>query len=267
MSAASERTIRDFGEQWVHYGHFDGWYGSLGLLQDTLGPLMRVEELQGLCIADVGAGTGRTVCMMLEAGAEKVVAVEPSNGVEQLRENTRRYAGRVEVIHGRGESLPAGLNLDLVFSYGVIMFIPDPASVIRAAYDALRPGGRIVLWLYGTEGNGLYLAFARALRTVTPHLPHRALAALASGLNVPLGAYIAACKWLPLPLHEYMTETLAGYSRAHRAAVIYDQLNPSYVKYYTREEARALVEQAGFRDTRLHHRHGYSWTVMGTKPA
>jgi SAM-dependent methyltransferase len=266
MSGASERTIQDFGEQFVHYGHFDGWYGSLGLLQDTLGPLMRVEDLRGLRIGDVGAGTGRTVCMMLEAGAEKVFAVEPSNGVEQLRANTRRYGDRVEVIHARGDEIPAGLNLDLVFSYGVMMFIPDPAPVIRAAYAALRPGGRIVLWLYGKEGNGVYLAFAHTLRTITPHLPHAALAALSSGLNVLLGGYIAACKYLPLPLHEYMTETLAGYSRAHRAGVIYDQLNPSYVKYYTRDEARQLVEQAGFRDVRLHHRHGYSWTVMGTRP-
>lgn len=266
MSAVRERTISDFGDQFAAFGAFDGYFASLELMQDTLGPLMQVDEFRGLRIGDVGAGTGRTVCMMLEAGAEQVVAVEPSSGVELLREHTKRYGDRVQVIHGRGEALPAGLNLDLVFSYGVIMFIPDPAPVIRAAYDALRPGGRIVLWLYGKEGNGPYLVLAHALRTITPHLPHAGLAALAGGLNVLLGGYIAACRWLPLPLHEYMTETLAGYSPKHRKIVVYDQLNPSYVKYYTRDDARALIEDAGFRDVKLHHRHGYSWTVMGTKP-
>jgi hypothetical protein len=50
-----------------------------------------------------------------------------------------------------------------------------------------------------------------------------------------------------------------------RRLAIYDQLNPAYAKYYTREEAAALLAAAGFVDIRLHHRHGYSWSVIGTK--
>jgi hypothetical protein len=37
-------------------------------------------------------------------------------------------------------------------------------------------------------------------------------------------------------------------------------------RYYKEAEARALFEEAGFRDVRLHHRHGYFWTVIATKP-
>jgi len=51
-----------------------------------------------------------------------------------------------------------------------------------------------------------------------------------------------------------------------RRVVIYDQLNPAYAKYYTREEACALLARHGFDDIRLHHRHGISWTVVGTRP-
>ncbi len=51
-----------------------------------------------------------------------------------------------------------------------------------------------------------------------------------------------------------------------RRLVIYDQLNPAYAKYYTRAEARALLEQAGFVDVQLYHRHSYSWSVVGTRP-
>jgi hypothetical protein len=47
--------------------------------------------------------------------------------------------------------------------------------------------------------------------------------------------------------------------------VIYDQLNPAYAKYYTRDEAQSLLERHGFSDVRLHHRHGMSWTVVGTR--
>lgn len=262
-----KRTVGDFGEQWEHFGDFDGFYGSLELLQDTFGPLLEVEELRGLRTADIGAGTGRSTLMMIQAGAKSVVAVEPSSGVEQLRINTEHIRDQVEVIHGPGESLPADANLDFIFSYGVIQFIPDPMPVLRAARAALRPGGRACIWVYGREGNELYLMLLKLLRSVSTALPHAALSALCSTLNVLLTGYIALCRALPLPLYRYMRNTLGGYDSAHRKIVIYDQLNPTHVVYHTRDQAKALLEDAGFEDVQLYHRHGYSWTVMGSRPA
>jgi hypothetical protein len=51
-----------------------------------------------------------------------------------------------------------------------------------------------------------------------------------------------------------------------RRLIIYDQLNPSYSKYYTKREAEKLFIDGKFENVRTHHRHGYSWTVIGTKP-
>jgi hypothetical protein len=48
--------------------------------------------------------------------------------------------------------------------------------------------------------------------------------------------------------------------------IIYDQLNPAYAKYYMKREAVKLLLDGGFINVRVHHRHGYSWTVIGTKP-
>jgi hypothetical protein len=47
---------------------------------------------------------------------------------------------------------------------------------------------------------------------------------------------------------------------------VYDQLNPAYARYYREDEATALLASTGFVDVRAHHRHGYSWTVVGTRP-
>jgi hypothetical protein len=52
---------------------------------------------------------------------------------------------------------------------------------------------------------------------------------------------------------------------AERRLVILDQINPRWAKYYAHEEAEALFKGVGFKDVRLHHRHGYSWTVCGSK--
>ncbi len=263
--AAGDRTIRDFGDQWSRYADNEGYYGSLELLRDMLGPLLPLEALRGARVADVGSGTGRIVRMLLEAGAERVLALEPSAGVEALRANTRDVAERVEVLHASGEALPAGLELDYVFAIGVLPFVRDPLPLLRAARAALRPGGRLLVWVYGVEGNRAYLLLLRGLRAFSTRLPHAALEALCGALCRALDVYIALCRWLPLPLRSYLRGTLARVSREKRRLTIYDQLNPSYVHFYREGELRALLERAGFAEVRLHHRRGYSWTALGVR--
>ena len=68
-------------------------------------------------------------------------------------------------------------------------------------------------------------------------------------------------------MHRYMRSVLAPMGWRQWMLTVYDQLNPRTAKYYTEREARALLEDAGFTDVKTHHRHGYSWTVIGTRPA
>ena len=260
------RSIADFGEQWSAYRDNPGYYGSPELFADILEPLMRVEEVRDKTVADIGSGTGRLVRMLAAAGARRIVAVEPSEAMAVLRRNTADIADRTEYVHARGEDLPGHETLDLVLSVGVLHHVPDPRPIVRRAYEALRPGGRMLVWLYGREGNGLYLALALPLRGLTRRLPHAALAGLCRVLDVPLVAYMRLCGRLPLPLHDYMSRHLARLSPEVRRLTIYDQLNPAWARYYTRAEAVELLSGAGFADVRAHHRHGYSWTVVGTRP-
>ena len=84
----------------------------------------------------------------------------------------------------------------------------------------------------------------------------------------PLAAYIYVCQrfqWSFLPLRDYMSNILGRLHADSRRVVIYDQLNPHYAKYYTRAVAQALMSCAPF-DVEVHHRRGYSWVVIGTKP-
>ena len=259
-------TISDFGEQWVNFRDNPGYYGSVDLLADLCGPLLSLEDLQGARVADIGSGTGRIVNMLLDAGASHVVAIEPSAAYSVLRENTESRQHAITYINDRGESLPPTGNLDVVVSMGVIHHIPEPAPVLDAAYRALRPGGRILVWLYGFEGNEMYLRFVEPLRAVAKRLPHRLLQGVCAVLNLALDAYIFLCRFIPLPMRAYARNVLARLPRKVRGLTIYDQLNPAYAKYYRREEAEALLLRAGFTDVRTYHRHGYSWTVTGGKP-
>jgi SAM-dependent methyltransferase len=261
-----DQTIKDFGEQWLRYGNTEGYFGSLELFSDILYPFVKPDELKDCQVAEIGSGSGRIVNMLLETGAKHVIAVEPSEAIEVLNRNIRNPE-KVTCLKITGDQLPAYGNLDYIFSIGVLHHIPDPAPVVEAAFKALRPGGHFVIWLYGKEGNGLYLAFIIPLRILTKRLPHFILAFLVEVIYWPLVLYIRFCHKLPLPLRGYMLSVLEKMSPEKRRLIIYDQLNPSYAKYYTQGEAKEILLDGKFINIQIYHRHGYSWTVIGTKPS
>jgi SAM-dependent methyltransferase len=258
-------TIKDFEEQWLKYPNNEGYYGSLELFSDMLSPFLKPDGIKNCRVAEIGSGVGRIVNMLLMSGAEHVIAVEPSEAFEVLCSNVQERE-KVTCLKITGDQLPAYGSLDYVFSIGVLHHIRDPAPVVDAAFKALRPGGHFLVWLYGKEGNGLYLSLIRPLRGLTKHLPHFMLASLVEIMYWPVVLYIKFCHRLPLPLKEYMLSVLEKMSPEKRRLVMYDQLNPSYAKYYTRDEAEKLLIDGKFENVRLHHRHGYSWTVVGSKP-
>ena len=260
------KTISDFGEQWTRHTDNSGFYGSTELFVDTFGKFVSLDEIRGKRVGDIGSGSGRIVNMLLEAGAAEVVAVEPSDAIEVLKENTRHARDRVRYVHGTGEAIAeAASELDLIVSYGVLHHITDPSPVVRAAHAALRPGGKFLAWVYGREGNATYLAVTEPMRMITTRLPPVMLRGISHALNLALDVYVPACRRAPLPLAGYMNNVVAKLDRDKRYLVVYDQLNPAYAKYYRGREARALFERAGFSDIELYHRHGYSWTISGSK--
>jgi SAM-dependent methyltransferase len=260
------QTIKDFGEQWLRYTDVKGFFGSLDLFSDIIFPFLMPYDIKDCKVAEIGSGSGRIVNMLLKCGVRHIIAVDPSEAFEVLCRNVEQPE-KVTCLKITGDQLPAYGDLDYIFSIGVLHHIRNPAPVVEAAFKALRPGGHFLVWLYGKEGNGSYLALIEPLRVLTKHLPHFILVFLVEIMYWPLILYIKLCQWLPLPLKGYMLSILEKMSPAKRRLIIYDQLNPSYAKYYTHFEAEKLLLDARFINVRIHHRHGYSWTVIGTKPA
>lgn len=264
------RTISDFGDQWSRYPDNSGYYGSLEMFADHLGPLAKLEDFRDARVADIGSGTGRIVNWLLQAGAREVIAVEPAAGAYQtLQQNLQTLPGgeRVLPMNVSGADWKTDVPVDWVVSIGVIHHIPEPAPVLAAAYRALRPGGRCLVWLYGVEGNRGYLSLVQPLRALTTRLPHALLRVVVEMAYWGLVAYRQLARVFPLPLRRYLQDVLWPMSPDKRRLVIYDQLNPAYARYYSRAEAERLLTDAGFHKVEFYHRHHYSWTVVGSRPA
>jgi SAM-dependent methyltransferase len=266
MPDRSEQTIRDFGAQWTEFPENAGYYASPALLADICGPLLTSEHIRGARAAEIGSGTGRIVNMLLDCGAAHVTALEPSQAIVVVRRNTADRKERVTYVQAKGDELPLE-NYDLIVSIGVLHHIHDPLPTVCRAHAALRPGGRFLAWLYGCEGNELYLRVTTPVRQVTRRIADPLLKGLCHALVAPLSLYAWLCRWLPLPMRGYMRSVISRLDWHYRFLVIFDQLNPAHAEYYSGEAARGLLEEAGFEDVQLYHRHGYSWTVIGTKRA
>lgn len=266
LEKQTEQTIRDFGAQWTSFTDNSGYYASVEMFNDITMGLLTPADLKGARVADIGSGSGRIVGMLLGAGAGHVVAIEPSAAMDVLKANLIEQAQNITFVQDRGEAVGEQQNLDLVVSIGVIHHIPDPAPVMKAAHKALKPGGKMLVWLYGHEGNETYLRFIQPLRKITQLLPDPVLKGLCHVMAAALRGYLFLCTKVPaMPMRVYMQNVMGKLTPAQRYLTIYDQLNPAYAKYYTRSEAKYLMLDAGFDDVQLAHRHGYSWTVIGTK--
>lgn len=269
MSDLGHRTIQDFGDQWSRYVDNSGWYGSLQLFRDIILPLLEPSRLVGKTVVDIGSGSGRIVGMLLNADVAHVYAVEPSSEAFAVLEQNVRGMQRqddVSCINEAGDQFSLIEQVDYVVSIGVIHHIPDPVPVIERAFEALKPGGHIFLWLYGYEGNESYLRVIEPIRQITTRLPHIVLRGCVEIMYYLLCFYRSLGRLISTSLSSYIENILWPLSPEKRRLVIYDQLNPTFAKYYREHEALNLLKNSGFVNVRAHHRHGYSWSVIGQKP-
>ena len=95
-------------------------------------------------VLEVGPGTGQATRRLLDAGASRVVALEPDHALADfLRE---RYGERIEVRETTLEDalLPTG-SFDLALAASSFHWVDEEIGLARL-FSALRPGGRIALW-------------------------------------------------------------------------------------------------------------------------
>ena len=96
-SDLSEKTIKDFGDQWTAFSDTSGYFGSAELFVDFVAPF-DTSQIAGKQVADLGSGTGRHVSALLELGAAHVFAIEPSEAVKIIQKRFSQDK-RVTILH------------------------------------------------------------------------------------------------------------------------------------------------------------------------
>jgi len=103
------------------------------------------EQLVGATVVDLGAGTGIASAALSEAGARRVIAIEPDGSDEVGHGAMARGGVDVEVVAAFAEDLPLDSgSVDIVYARQVLHHAADLEQALREIARVLRPGGLLL---------------------------------------------------------------------------------------------------------------------------
>jgi len=201
-----QQTIHDFGNQWKIHGRLNpSHWTSIEMFVDYLARLMDPHELKGRNVLEVGSGSGRILRMLSAFHPAELIGVEPSAGFEVLKQNTSDL-NNLKLMKETGSSFVAH-ELDYIFSLGVIHHIPEPESTVQNVYNSLKVNGKFVIWVYGYEGNQIYITLYKLLSLITKKMKDSQLDKLSDFLQKIVVGYGVISKKLflsKLPMSDYI---------------------------------------------------------------
>jgi len=224
-------------------------------------PLTR-EDWRGVRFLDAGCGIGRNSYWPMIYGAAGGVALDVDDRtLTRARSNLSDFPA-VEVRRQSIYDIAEENVFDVAFSIGVVHHLELPDTAVARMARAVKPGGRVLVWLYGRENNGWIVNLFDPLRTA---LFSRLPLGFVHALSWPLTAALWAMLRLGLQRLEYF-RLIRRFSFHHLRAIVFDHMIPRIARYYTRDEAIALLLSAGLEAVETVWVYEMSWSVHARKP-
>lgn len=224
---------------------------------------LSVQNWRGKHFLDVGCGTGRNSYWPMTYGAAggKAIDVDPAS-LEVARHNLSGFP-TVAVEEKSAYEIGEVDAYDIVFSIGVIHHLQSPQRALAEMVRAAKPGGSVLIWVYGYENNEWIVRFFNPLRKAL-------FSRLPIGLVHHVSLYPAAALWIGLRLGfgriRYF-DLLRRIGFSHLRSIVFDQMLPNIAHYWPRAQVAELLVAAGLIDVKTVWVNEMSWSAIGTKPS
>jgi SAM-dependent methyltransferase len=260
LPADSAGSPDRFGYEWHNYSElrpeyeeqFRRWTAHL-----------KPEDWRGLTFLDVGCGMGRNSYWPMSYGAAGGLAIDVDDRSLAAARRTLAPFANMRIEKRSAYEIGCKDGFDLVFSIGVIHHLEHPELALANMVAAAKPGGRVMIWVYGLENNRWVVAMLDPLRKAL-------FARLPVAFVHHLAFYPTALLWILLRFGFGATayfRLLRQFGFRHLRSIVFDQMLPQIAHYWPRETVERMMRKQNLRDVRLIWVNEMSWSAIGTKVA
>lgn len=248
-----------FGYEWGHYNDLKPVYEEQ-FRRWT--PFFTPDDWHDKSFLDVGCGMGRNSHWPMTYGAAGGLAIDLDERSLAAARRTLAAHPTVEVRRQSAYDLDERDRFDVAFSIGVVHHMEHPERALAAMARAVKPGGTVMIWVYGLENNRWIVHGLTPLRKAL-------FSRLPIGVTHALSWGPTALLWLLLRFGmgriEYF-RLIRRFDFAHLRSIVFDQMLPAIAHYWSRDEVEALMRAAGLENVRLAWVNEMSWAATGTRP-
>lgn len=226
----------------------------------------KLEDFSGKTVMDGGCGPGHHV-RTASRYAQRVVGVD-LNTTEIARSKLADLTN-VELCQGDLATWDTGERFDVIYSVGVVHHTQDPDRTVKHLKELVKPGGRVIFWVYSREGNGfVYWILEPLKKMLLDYLPRWVVLGLSHLLTLSLYPIIHVLYRLPgmkyMPYCDYF-DNIRGSTYQRKLLNVFDKLNAPTTHLITEAQARRWMQD--FENVHVDFYVGTSWRVSGTKPS
>ena len=252
-------TMHAFSYQWTTFTENMDYFKELFL--GFVRPFLDEADFKDRLVLEVGCGSGRPASVAAGFGAE-VVALDLSEAV-QTAYSISRHLPHLHVVQCDVYSIPFKPSFDFVYSVGVLQHLPDPGLALKSIAKTVPPGNPLVLWVYAIRE--LWYRPIDLLRKVAAKFSFRSVHVLSvflAGLS-ELFLLIPYRIFSRIPATKNLAEHIPGriYARfPFKENVLgwFDRLGAPITYYFSKQDVRRMLEEAGFGEIEVVPRSGAS---------
>ncbi|MCX5695220.1 MAG: class I SAM-dependent methyltransferase [Candidatus Omnitrophica bacterium] len=237
---------------------------ELFLFKDWIFP-NTMEDFRGKDILECGCGGGQHT-FFIAPYARNITAVD-LNTVNIARKRNAGLAN-VKFVEADIMSMDLGRTFDIVFSIGVVHHTDNPDKAFENLKKHLRPGGKLLLWVYSEEGNFLIKYIVEPMRKLLLRRMNRnALFQCAKVLTFLMYLPVYSIYLLPLkffPYYEYF-KNFRKLTFYRNCLNVFDKLNAPQVTFINRKRVEGWFNSRDFKNTQISSYRGVSWRASGIK--
>jgi len=248
------------------------WHQQWSLLEDNELFLFndwilpnKLEDFRGKDVLECGCGGGQHTSFVAPY-ARSLTAVDlNTTDIAKIR---NKDAANVEFVEADIATMDLGKQFDIVFSIGVIHHTDDPDKTVENLTKHVKPGGKLIVWVYSKEGNELVELLVEPVRkSFLKNMNRETLLGLSKAVTASLYLPVYTLYFLPLkflPFYEYFGN-FRRLSFERNTLNVFDKLNAPQVDFISRERIGKWFNNDVFEKVNINPYKGVSWSGSGTK--